>query len=169
MARRQFQQRARRRVPSWQGTDIDVVNLVTATPISLTVITEAVLEEFPTPTLIRTRGRLAVHYDALTAAPAKATVTMGIMVLPTPSLAAFPTPQTDIGSDWLWWDTAPINLIGVDSGDFANNMRMTVDSKAMRKIGVNQTVIFVAELRNFEGASNTVNINGALRFLLKAP
>jgi len=168
MARRQFQQRARKRVMSWQGSSFFFTNVTTAAAETAVVVSEAILENFPTPTLIRVRGRISVNYDVLTSAPSRGALVMGLIVIPATSISVPPSPLTDIGSDWLWWDVAPLNLTGSDSDETANNIVIDVDNKAMRKIGLNEIVSIVVHVVSFEGTS-TINASGVLRFLLKAP
>ncbi len=174
MANRRFPVRSRKRVMMWEGTQIDLSDLVVATPQGVAVITEATLENFPAPTLIRSRGQLGVTLDASSAANALSFVTMGIIVMTRAALAAaaFPLPSTDIGSDWLWWDVATLanDAAGNDQGAPGGGGvdRKIVDSKAMRKIGLNEAVVFIAELTACEGTT-VANICGSIRFLLKAP
>ena len=171
MANRRFAVRARKRVMSWQGSLLDFSDIVVGTPQLVTVISEAILENFPTPTLIRTRGRLAVLADTSSTPGAFGVLTMGVIVVTAAAqtAGAVPTPSTDVGSDWLWWNRA---IVGAAAGDVIGEEvtidRMDVDSKAMRKIGNNEVVVFVAELISCEGTL-VVNLCGGLRFLLKAP
>jgi len=96
---------------------------------------------------------------------------MGLTVVTAAAVAglAVPNPAVDFGSDWLWWDRA---IIGVAAGDVIGEEvtidRLLVDSKAMRKIGLNEVLVFVARLTTCEGTL-VGNLCGGLRFLLKAP
>ena len=173
MANRRFVTRSRKRVMSWQGQNIDTVNLTSGNPQFTTVISEAVLEQFPTPTLVRVRGRLLVLIDASSTSTNFGIVTMGMIVVTAAALAgsAVPSPLMDVGSDWLWWDVGTIGegAPSTETGRIFGVDRIAVDSKAMRKIGLNQVVIFVAELTPCDSGTIVANICGNLRFLLKAP
>ena len=96
---------------------------------------------------------------------------MGIMVVTAAAVsgAAVPNPATNTGNDWLWWDVATVGAAAGDViGEEITIDRLTVDSKAMRKIGLNEVVVLVADLQSCEGTL-VVNVCGALRMLLKAP
>jgi len=168
MARRQFQARAPRRRMTWEGNALSISNLFAGTPQTLTLLSEAVLENFPLPTIIRVRGRIGVYADTAVAADTVFTVIMGIMVVPTSTIATSPTPLTDIGSDWLWWDAATVRAATGSELDTTTVDRIVVDNKAMRKVGNNESVIFTAEMVNCEGTGQA-NVCGTLRVLLKAP
>jgi len=47
--------------------------------------------------------------------------------------------------------------------------RIVVDSKAMRKIGLNMALVLVSQISLCEGTTVSANLCGALRVLLKAP
>ena len=173
MANRRFAQTSRKRRVSWEGGNTDIADLVVATAQAVTVLTETQLENFPTPTLIRTRGRLTGFTDTSSTPGAFGVVGLGMIVVTASAAAvgvtAIPTPLTDLGSDWLWWDSM---TLGADAGDVIGSEitidRLSIDSKAMRKIGNNQVVLLVAELLTCEGTL-VVNLCGSQRFLLKAP
>ena len=168
MARRQFQARAPRRRMTWEGNALSVSNLFAGTPQTLTLISEATLENFPLPTIVRVRGRIGVFADTAVAADTVFTVVMGIMVLPTSTIAVAPSPLTDIGSDWLWWDVANVRAATGSELDTTIVDRLVVDNKAMRKVGNNESVVMVFEMVNCEGTGQA-NVCGTLRVLLKAP
>ena len=79
-------------------------------------------------------------------------------------------PLSDIGSDWIWWYAAPLvqNEDASLTGTYGMIQKIDVDSKAMRKVGLNQALVLVAEVSNCEGAL-TANVHGSIRVLLKAP
>ena len=171
MANRRFAPRSRKRVTSWHGQNVTLLNLVVGTPQFAAVIPESTLETFPTPTLIRTRGRVMVVSDPSSSASPLAQITMGITVVTAAALAAsaIPSPLSDIGSDWLWWDTAFVGE--ADTGVVGGTVeidRISVDSKAMRKIGLNEVVVFVVQITSCQGTV-VANVCANLRMLLKAP
>jgi len=167
--RRQFST-ARKRVTSWHGANIAISDLVTATPQFNTLVPEATMETFPTPTIVRIRGNIGVASDVSSTDSAFAHVSMGIIKVTAAALAgsAVPTPTADIGSDWIWWSNIIVAkwTATVNEGSIWRNVM--VDSKAMRKVGLNEALIFVAELINC-GLTSQANLCGAIRVLLKAP
>jgi len=173
MANRRFAPASRKRRMSWEGGNVDIADLTTVSPLAVTVLTEAQLENFPTPTLIRSRGRINAYTDPSATPGSFAVVGVGLIVVTAAAAAvgvtAIPTPLTELGSDWLWWDSLSV---GSDAADVIGSTitvdRLSVDSKAMRKIGNNQVVLLVAEMLTCEGTM-VVNLCGTLRFLLKAP
>ncbi len=170
--RRRFTGTTRKRKMTWEGSIIQILNLDVSPTIVNTIISEATLEQFPSPTIIRTRGRVWVGADVASGASSFATVTMGMIVVTSAALsggaATIPGPQNLFGSDWLWWDTTITAdwQSGVNEGSIWREV--IIDSKAMRKIGSNEVLVFVAELTECEGVSVT-NICGSVRVLLKAP
>ncbi len=171
MARRQFVRAASKRRVSWHGAAICVSNLVQATAQRVIVISETSMETFPNPTIVRVRGGLRVSIDDASAAGARGTVVMGLIVVTAAAQAASGVPLafTDIGSDWLWWYSAPIETGPVADVNWVGASHyVDVDSKAMRKVGLNEILLFVTEITNCELALQA-NVHGALRVLLKAP
>jgi len=96
---------------------------------------------------------------------------MGLIVVTAAAVAgaALPSPLSNTGNDWVWWDQFSVGASAADViGEEITVHRKIVDSKAMRKIGLNEVLALVTELQTCEGTM-VVNICGALRFLLKAP
>ena len=171
MANRRFAVRSRKRAVTWQGAQVDFADLVAGTAQFSTLITESQFEDFPTPTLIRTRGRLMVVADTSSTPGAFGDVTMGIMLVTAAAAAAtgVPSPVSGASSDWLWWDVATFGAAAGDViGEEITVDRIPIDSKAMRKVGNNMLLIFVAEMVACEGTL-VANLCGRMRFLLKAP
>ena len=115
-----------------------------------------------------------VTQDATMTAGGIAIVTMGLIVVTSAALAAsgVPQPFSNVGSDWLWWYNSEIGEETSSTliGRTISVERVVVDSKAMRKVGANQALIFVAECTNGTPSGvGSANVNGALRVLLKAP
>jgi len=173
MANRRFATRARKRVMSWQGGVVDFSDLVAATSQFSTLVSETSLENFPTPTVIRTRGRLMLTGDASSSAGSRGFVVCGIMVVTATALAAsaVPSPFLEVGSDWLWWDVLTFGDVTgsvSDDGPMFTD-RIVVDSKAMRKIGLNEVLVFAAHLQSCQSTTMVGNLCGDIRVLLKAP
>ena len=170
-ARRQAFRSAPKRRMSWEGANIDVSDLVVATPQFFTVITAALLENFPTPTITRIRGKLSAITDPSSTPGGIGRVNMGMILVTETALAAsaIPLPATDVGNDWIWIDSAIVGSQADDQiGGAVTIDRLTVDSKAMRKVNNNTALVLVTQLTAIEGTV-VVNVAGSLRFLLKAP
>ena len=173
MANRRFAVRASKRRTTWEGANIDLTDLTNGTAQFVTVISEANLEQFPNPTIVRTRGRMMLSSDPSSTPGGFGELSVGLIVVNTTAAAAGPTalpsPAGDIGSDFFYWDVFTFGAPAADVlGDTGSIDRHVVDSKAMRKIGPNQVVVMIAELTTCEGVL-VCNLCGALRILLKAP
>ena len=172
MARRRFVPQRVRRPTFWVGGFINqtiTTGVVGTTP----VVTEAALENVPDPTLVRCRGDLLVQMVSSVATPGRVHVAMGLIVVRATALAvpAVPGPVSRVDSDWLWWTLVSLNVSGgsvaAPNSDGSTVVhRVTIDSKAMRKIKPNEAVVFVTE--NFAVTSTqTVDVLGGVRILLK--
>ena len=131
------------------------------------------METFPTPTIVRTRGRVTGYTDVSSTPGGFGALSMGMILVTNTALAAgagaIPSPLNDVGSDWLWIDSLSVGASPADAiGEAATVDRVIIDSKAMRKVGLNQALVFVAEWVTCEGTM-VCNLCGFLRVLLKAP
>ncbi len=139
-----------------------------------TLVTEAILESSPNPTLVRLRGSLLVTLISSAAVPSSTFVALGVK--PTSGAAisgsAVEVPFTDIGSDWIWWKIVPLVLltggsVASPNGDgLTSNVRIDVDSKAMRKVKLNEALVLVMQNVVSE-STTTVGVDGGIRVLLK--
>ncbi len=166
-----FRSAPKRRM-SWQGSAVDASDLVVGTPQFTTVISETILENFPTPTIVRTRGKLTVTTDASSTPASIGKVDMGLILVTSTALtaSAIPLPGTDVGNDWIWIDSAVVGSQADDSiGGAVTVERVVVDSKAMRKCPLNSALVLVLQLTLCDGSAIVANVCGSLRFLLKAP
>ena len=161
-----------RRSTFWTGiASSTLTNIIVAAPSDAqSVVTQAEMENVPNPTLVRTRGEIGVYGD-MTADDAAILVGFGLMVADTKAFTigttALPLPLTDPDSDdWFWYTTRM--LINAPTGitDQLSAASIAVDSKAMRKIGGDETVVLVAEIDD-HGSGIGVNFGFALRFLFK--
>jgi len=158
-------------VTSWHGAVVDIADLVVGTSQVLQIITEATMESFPTPTIVRSRGRLTATADISSTPGGVAVVAVGLIATTQAAIAAsgVQSPLTDIGSDWLWYDSLTVGASAADViGEEVTIDRISVDSKAMRKVGLNQALVLVAEMSTCEGTM-VINLCGLIRVLLKAP
>ncbi len=171
MANRRFVQRAVRRPTFWEGNSVTHIN-TSGTTVFSTLVSEASLENTPNSTLIRLRGEVLVVLNTIGSVPAKGVFTMGIKFTTGAALAgaSVEAPLTDIGSDWIWWNTMGLEL---ESGTLENAQqgiavvkRVEIDSKAMRKVGLNRVLVFVTQHTAIL-STMTVDLNGAVRALFK--
>ncbi len=172
MANRRFVPQRVRRPTFWEGAKIDMT-VTTGASISQPVVTEALLETVPNPTLVRIRGSLLIIMTASAATPGACLAVIGIKVVSGAALAgaSISLPFTDIGSDWVWWQAIPMNLTGgsvaaPNSDGRSIVHRVDIDSKAMRKIKGNEVLVLVSQ--NVVGVSTqTFDVDGSMRVLFK--
>ena len=164
--------RAPKRRMFWTGVT-GQATLATGTSTSQSAVSEAEMEGVPNPTLIRVRGSIIMHPQAIGAA--EATVVMGVGLIiqdakaVTAGVSAQPVPVLDIGSDWLYHQLVPLDVqsaITVEDS-ITQNVRIEVDNKAMRKFDLNQALQFVIENHDLN-STMTVSVTFAFRFLFKA-
>ena len=163
--------RAPKRPTFWEGSTGFTV-LTTGTVSTLTVVSEATLENVPSPTLIRVHGEVFSHVTARGAAGDAAVLGMGMIAQSAAAIAAgvgsMPTPITDIGSPWLWhrMQVHDANNAPPNGTDIGANVRTLVDNKSMRKFELNQGLQIVFQNTAIVGTL-TLSIVFGLRFLFK--
>ena len=166
--RRSFERSVLRRRTSWEGTIFDEATITVASSVVFSLVPEAVLEIDAKPTIARIRGHLLVRADADSTAGAFGMLAMGIMMVTSTVSAAgaVPKPIAEIGSSWMWYHTA---LIGEQVASAESNglsfERVVVDTKAMRKVGINETLVLVLTMQTCEGTL-VANLCGIVRTLL---
>ena len=173
MARRRvFQRAAARRRTSWEGAQLNFT-LTTGVQSQAAIVSEAILENVPNPTIVRIRGEVLVAVSASGAAGAVSEAVMGIKITTSSAFAAggasVESPSTEIGGDWIWWHTAPLrNDAAFTAGNDEGLLwaRVPIDSKAMRKVKVNEVLIFVVHNVAIASTHSQV-ISGGVRILLK--
>ena len=172
MARRRFVPQKVRRPTFWEGTDFNQ-NVTTGAAIIQSLVSEAVLENSPNPTLIRMRGEGLVTLTASAATPGRCVAFLGIKLTTAAALAgaAVELPSTDIGSEWIWWTAIPLFLSGgsvaaPNSDGRTIVRRFMIDSKAMRKVTQNQVLVMVAQ-NVVVTSTQTFDVLGGLRILFK--
>ena len=170
--RSSFRRSAPKRVTTWEGVAIDMIG-IDAAGISAVMITEAVLENMPNPTIVRIRGELMVTNNAgVSTSASSGFCTVGAMLVDSRALAAgigsMELPSTNVGSDWMYWDVFNFGeqvANEVDNNDLSVN-RKVVDSKAMRKVKPNQALVLIAQVQTCVGTIEA-HLCGSLRILLK--
>jgi len=171
LANRRFAPRAVRRPTFWEGGSI-FHNNATGVTVASVLVPEASLENVPNSTLVRIRGQVMV---AITSGTVGANVlcVMGIKLATTVAVAggSVERPFTDVGSDWIWWSVVALsvqNTIGIEQphGSVIMSKYVDIDSKAMRKVGLNQDLVFVTQNVVVAGTA-AFEVVGAGRVLFK--
>ncbi len=98
-------------------------------------------------------------------------VGLGVCVVTNSALAAggaaLPGPIADIGSDiWLWWAGIPLDALLETVGQhnsITSNFRGEIDSKGMRKLPNDSSVVLMGEL---SVGNMPVDFFGSIQFLL---
>jgi len=170
--RRSFRgSQAPRRTAFWEGALIDF-SLASGTSAIAAAISEATLENVPNPTIVRVRGNVHLVATAVGGTLARANITLGLMVVDARAFAAgagsLELPGTDLGSDWMWWDTRTLEQTSATVVDDSTGIRkdIHVDNKAMRKVGLNQLLVFFAQGVVLNSAVTT-QVTASLRILIK--
>ena len=135
-------------------------------------VTEATLENVPSPTLIRIHGHVILNITARGAANAGGTIAMGMIPQSAAAIAAgvgsMPLPATDDGSPWIWHREIALrsNIAPINGADLLGNLQITVDNKSMRKFDLNQGLVMVVQ-NSAIVSTLTVDVIAAFRFLFK--
>ena len=170
--RRDFRRAVPRRPVSWEGASFSSLALAGAAT-TLTMQSEANLESDREPTIVRVRGEIVWGLRVASAIPTNGLLTFGLMLLPTVTIGAAPSPFSDLGSDWLWWKSVPAQIglgtLAAPTGprnEVGTHGRFEVDNKSMRKVGVNMTLVLVVQATSITGIA-TFDFTGVFRFLVK--
>jgi len=140
-----------------------------------TLVLESELDNVPNPTLVRVRGEIFGQLGAASNAQGDAIIlSHAIMVVDAKAFAvgttAVPLPLSSNSEDFLWFGTQ--FLVQNDQTTVLNNSsnfdKLTVDSKAMRKITLNQVLVLVSEMVAIQGGGGEdCNFALNLRMLFK--
>ena len=122
-------------------------------------------------TLLRTRGSLVV-LGTPDAAGDSEIVGLGVIVVQQAAAAvggaSVPGPLNDPDANWLWHQFVGLNAMGA-TGETPTSVsaivRVEIDSKAMRKVAIDQELIMIGELATGEFAS--VIVTGGWRVLMQ--
>ena len=139
-----------------------------ATTVSVTqVILGTVLDVEPI-TLMRCRGNILVK-GTPDAVGDDAVIGFGLIVVSDNAAAvggvSVPGPINDPDAPWVWHQYVPLDAgsTGLLGDDIGSVVRFEVDSKAQRKIGINETLALIVEASLADYA--TVRTTGGIRFL----
>ena len=99
-------------------------------------------------TLMRSRGEVVASIDGITDGD-KAIVGVGLIVVTEEQLAAgatsVPDPITDFDAEWVWHGFLLLmSQAIVATTDDTHNARLSIDSKAMRRMKQTMSLVFVA-------------------------
>ncbi len=141
-----------------------------------TLVLESELDNVPNPTLVRIRGHVWNRAGAIMSGLEDSIlIAHAIMVVDAKQLAvgttALPLPLSSNSEDFLWADSAVLTNSSSTSGGINDNHRLqdiVVDSKAMRKITLNQVLVMVSEMELLQGSGGEdVDFALQLRMLFK--
>ncbi len=151
-----------RRATFWETVSSTVfVTLTDGATVSqvLAIVTENELDNVPNPTLVRVRGQIFSRLGGVSNAQADCIlVSHAIMVVDAKQFAigvtALPLPLSSNSEDFLWFGTQFLaqNNSGTILNTNSNFDRLDVDSKAMRKITLNQVLVLVTEMELIQGS-----------------
>ena len=171
--RRSFRRSGSARATTWEGAAFQFLALIAAAPQFAVVVTEAQLEQFPNPTLVRQRGRVLAYANA-GGTILDSVISFGMYYATqaaiTAGVASLQLPLTDIGSDWVWHDQVALSdnsgtLDGIRPTTAA--ARFEIDGKAMRKATPNQSLVIVGQVFDFGAILLNANVTVSLRLLFK--
>ncbi len=144
---------------TWQGSH-GVLSLAATGSGIVTINTPS-----SSSTVTRSRGEVLAQIDGPVDND-QADVTCGLIVVTPEQLAAgatsIPDPFTDMDAEWIWHGFLLVQAnagtgVGASLNALSVVARLTIDSKAMRRIKQNQSVVFVVKNTNL-GGTPTVDV-----------
>ena len=167
-----------RRPTFWETTSSTSLQTLTdggTVAVVNAIVTEAELDNVPNPTLVRVRGQIFAQAGAaMNAVLDCVLVSHAIMVVDAKQLAvgitALPLPLTSNSEDFLWFGSQFVatNTVGSIAASNWSMDRLNVDSKAMRKITLNQVLVMVTEMDTLSGGGGEdIRFGFNLRMLFK--
>ncbi len=163
--------RTPKRPTFWEGASGAFV-LTTGTVSTATVVTEATLENVPSPTIIRIHGHIFAHVTARGAAGDAAVLGIGMIPQSSAAVAAGvasqPVPVTDVSSPWIMHRQVifDANIAPPNGTDIGGNQHIVIDNKSMRKFDLNQALQLTVQNLVVTGTL-TISVAFAFRFLFK--
>jgi len=143
---------------------------------------EADLEDFTSPTIIRIRGRLTIKLNASDGITYQATTFRMGLIVAHKSIAGVDLSVDDLGNPWLWYSSGivwqPTTALQYWNGSAAvsynaalgaNTRKETldIDVSSMRKVRENERLILVVNRTAAAGAPDSPEIYGHIRVLVK--
>ncbi len=161
-------QRGPQRQVTWIGPADQAFISIPSTTKVIVASFDANSAGLPKPTVVRTRGVVSVRADIPLAADQSFVGAFGVAIVSDRAFAAgaasIPGPFDDAGWDgWFVWGSFGDTYEFSDAtGILSVSKDHIVDSKAMRKVTDDETIVFMAESQ-----SGAFDINMPLRMLLK--
>ena len=164
MARQRFARKIT--IKNWEGGTIALSSIGT---------TQSILSSLSnvggTPiTCLRTRGAVLCIAEP-NAATDTEILALGLIVVKAQAAAiggtSLPGPIANPDAEWAWHQFIAFDAVTATAGDpqaITLNMRVEIDTKAMRKLGTNEEFVLMAEVAG--GAMASVNVLGGIRFLV---
>ena len=168
MARRILRASTKKRESAWGVIDVTNVGVDTNIVLLAGTLNAATLAQRPF-TIVRTHILITCKSDQQIATE-EGNAGFGMMVVNDTAAAlgvtAIPGPVSDAGSPWFVWQPLQWNFlfasgVGVQP---ENGTQYVVDSKAMRKVGIDQDIAMVFD--NVDGAHG-MQVSAVGRFLIK--
>ena len=120
--------------------------------------------------MLRTRGEFLIH-AVPNAAADNDVLGIGLIVATVQAVtaggASLPGPISNVDAEWAWHTFVPFDAISLTAADPNARsvvVRIPLDSKAMRKLGTNQSYALIAELST--GTFANVEVIGGFRVLI---
>ena len=148
----------------WEGDQLITVLGQAATSNGIELLQLG--EPLAAATVMRTRGQIAVWFDATPAAGDAVHVAIGMHVVPKgtdTSITSSPIGEAEAA--WFVYATAVLAFEGTGATEGMSWYRFEIDSKAMRKMGPGEEIQLVVQSATL-GTAQAVNWAGQVRFLL---
>jgi len=165
---RRFPSRGPRRKTTWVGPADQGFTAVASNTKVLIASFDAAAQGLVSPTLVRTRGVVSLKYGSYSA-DLDIVGAYGVAIVTDRAFAAgaasIPGPFTDAGWDgWAVWRSwsGHLEFQGGAAVTLLGSIQQEVDSKAMRKMTDDETLVLMAESQ-----SGSVEISMPLRLLFK--
>jgi len=171
---RGFGQGSQRRLTSWAlgpgGDDLPTLDAIIVSASSSVIYGTGITPTAAPVTIVRTRGFVNVTQLTATAVGDGYQWAFGIGIVSADAggvgITAVPKPFDDI--DWPGWLWHQMGTQKESIGGGADHVQVVnIDSKAMRKIGLNEVAFLVMQFG--EVGTSTIEVTAATRMLVKLP
>jgi len=118
-------------------------------------------------TIMRIRGEFLAFLTTSAAANSVKAIGVGITLVSNEALAAgaasIPDPLSDLNADWMWHGFALLGRVSTTEDESAGltSVRLEIDTKAMRKVKPNTSLVFVVSPLNLSGTETARAVIGA--------
>ena len=152
---------------NWTGTFFKALNQDIATGVGTAI---AIVSFNSRQTLYRVRGQVFASLDP-GAADEFAIIGLGMIIVTDDAIAAgkasVPDPVSDPEAGWLWYGMLSIGASDVTTNPGAAEGvdRLVIDTKAMRKVRDNESLVFVQSVGSSNDQAGTYNLLAGLRVL----